>query len=185
MLNGLGAGWYDGKGAKETVVVVVGCVKRVWVAVACGFLTNAEVACRLIRWNSAMGRLGAGDDSEFRSSVDMDECEVEKGVGKQACGITSMDVLLNDNFWQGSGSKRSVSNAAETSDVNSAMENGGGDGDRFVVVVAVDILLTSSGRVKNDDDFFSLPIYCNVYWREREIQRIFLIWTFSLSPKLN
>ena len=86
----LGAGWYDGKGAKETVVVVVGCVKRVWVAVACGFLpTNAEVACRLIRWNSAMGRLGAGggDDSEFRSSVDMDECAVEKGVGKQACGI--------------------------------------------------------------------------------------------------
>ena len=89
MLDDLGAGWYDGKGAKETVVVVVGCVKRVWVAVACGFLpTNAEVACRLIRWNSAMGRLGAGgDDSEVRSSVDMDECAVEKGVGKQACGI--------------------------------------------------------------------------------------------------
>ena len=27
MLNGLDAGWYDRKGAKETVVVVVGCVK--------------------------------------------------------------------------------------------------------------------------------------------------------------
>ena len=159
----LSAGWYDGKGAKETVVVV-GCVKRVWVVVACGFLpTNAEVACRLIRWNSAdMGRLGAGDDdSEFRSSVDMEESEVEKGVGRQGCGIivTLSTFLKDDNIWEGSGSKRSVSSAAETSDVNSAMENGGGDGERFVVVVvAVDILLNNSGRVKNDDNFFSLPI---------------------------
>ena len=40
MLNGLAAGWYDGKGVKETVVVV-GCVKRVWV-VACGFLPDFE-----------------------------------------------------------------------------------------------------------------------------------------------
>lgn len=158
----LSAGWYDGKGAKETVVVV-GCVKRVWVVVACGFLpTNADVACRLIRWNSAdMGRLGAGDDdSEFRSSVDMDGCEVEKGMGRQGCGIVTLSTFLkDDNIWEGSGSKRSVSSAAETSDVNSAMENGGGDGERcVVVVVAVDILLTNSGRVKNDDDFFSLPI---------------------------
>ena len=41
MLNGLGAGWYDGKGANETVVVV-GCVKPVWVVVACGFVVWHE-----------------------------------------------------------------------------------------------------------------------------------------------
>ena len=33
MLNGSGAEWYDGKGAKETAVVV-GCVKRAWVVVS-------------------------------------------------------------------------------------------------------------------------------------------------------
>ena len=38
MLNGSGTGWHGGKGAKETVVVVVGCVKRVWVVAACRFL---------------------------------------------------------------------------------------------------------------------------------------------------
>lgn len=172
MVDSLGAGWYNGKGAKETVV---GCVKRVWVlVVACGaFLplpTNAFVACRLMRWKSAMGlRLGAGDNdnSEFKSRVDMDA--VEKGVGRQACGIIPSttesafwEVLVNDKNWVESGSKRSVSSAAETSDVNSAIENGGGsDGELFVVVVvvAVDILLNSGGSVKNDDDFFALPIY--------------------------